>query len=312
MSRPNLHLALIVTACLASAAGCGKSPSTSTAEPRRSTTEYPLTGIVRNVDASAGRVTIRHDEIPGFMDAMTMPFTLKNPKDLDKVRPGDKVEATLLVMKSGQEVEDYELKNLVVTEPAPQQPLTLNLSGDRPHLTATPAVLKPGEMVPDFSMTASDGSPLKLSDFRGKEVALTFIFTRCPLPEFCPRMDRKFAELADRIEAVSGRAEKIRLLSVSFDPEHDTPEVLEAHAKNRGAKRPLWTFAVAPHAELNRVAPRFGLMYGPVREGINHNLVIALIDAEGRLIRLETGTAAQSCDSAELLKSLYSHLSSPR
>ncbi len=103
-------------------------------------------------------------------------------------------------------------------------------------------------------MTASDGSPLKLSDFRGKEVALTFIFTRCPLPEFCPRMDRKFAELADRIGAVSNRAEKIRLLSVSFDPEHDPPEFLAAHAKNRGAKRPLWTFAVALHAELNRVA----------------------------------------------------------
>ena len=93
---------------------------------------------------------------------------------------------------------------------------------------------------------------MRLSDLRGKVVALTFIYTRCPLPDFCPLMDRKFAELADRIGAVAGRAEHVRLLSVSFDPEHDTPEVLRKHAENLGARPPLWRFAVASHEELGQ------------------------------------------------------------
>jgi protein SCO1/2 len=155
-------------------------------------------------------------------------------------------------------------------------------------------------------MTTQDGKALKLSDLRGEVVVLTFIYTRCPLPDFCPLMDRKFAELAGKIAASPQRAERVRLLSVSFDPEHDTPEVLEKHARVQGASPPLWTFAVASHAELARVAAPLGLMYGPSETEIIHNLSTAVIDPEGRLARLEIGTAARSWSASDLLKQVVS------
>jgi protein SCO1 len=270
---------------------------------------YKLVGVVRHVNPETGLVTIRHEAIPGFMEAMTMPFTVKDRKLLEDVRTGDEVEGELRVEREGGEVKDYELTDLVVTRPAPAQALSLNLSGGRPELKAVPQALQPGDAVPDFTMTDEDGKPLKLSDLRGKVVALTFIYTRCPLPDFCPRMDRKFAALAERVAAVPGRSERIRLLSISFDPEHDTPEVLKKHARAQGAKPPLWTFAVATHDELFKVANPLGLTYGPGRDEIIHNLTTAVIDADGRLVRLETGAAARSWDTADMLKTIYAQVS---
>ncbi len=297
---------LLALALLALASGCAPTPATESKNLAPSVTDYPLVGVVRNVEPEKGRVTIKHEAITGFMRAMTMPFTLKNPADLDDVRAGDEIEATLRVEREGEEIKDYTLMNLVVSKPAPAQPLSLNLSGEKATLTPLPKVLAPGDLVPDFAMTDEDGHPLTLSDFRGDVVALTFIFTGCPLPDFCPRMDRKFAQVADQIHAKTGRGEQIRLLSVSFDPEHDTPAVLKAHAKRQGANPPLWRFAVASHAELGKVAPALGLSYGPVKDGIMHNLVIAVIGPDRRLIKLERGEAARSWETADLLKTIYS------
>ncbi len=311
----NRTLIAVATACLALVAGCGRgaeksapaAPKKEAARPRAAT-DYKLVGIVRAVDSKAGSVTIRHEAIPGFMKAMTMPFTVKNQDLLDDVRPGDEVEGTLRVEREGKDVVDFELTDLVVARPAPTQGLTLNLSGGEATLSPASRVLRPGEMVPDFTMTDQDGTTHALSDFRGKVVALTFIYTRCPLPEFCPRMDKTFSALAEAVAAVPERAEEIRLLSVSFDPENDTPAVLAEHARTRGAKPPLWTFAVASHAELAKVARPLGLSYGPGKDEVIHNLVIAVIDPDGRLARLETGTAARTWEQTDLLKSMYSCL----
>lgn len=242
---------------------------------------YKLTGLVRSVDRPAASLEIRHDAIPGFMPAMTMPFRVKDPAELDAVRPGDEVEATLHVTDT-----DTVLTELVVTRPAP---MVLDLTEGKATLKPKPALLEPGETVPDFSVTTQDGKPLRLSELRGKVVVLTFIYTRCPLPEFCPLIDRKFAQLASKLSTVRSWSKDVRLLSVSFDPEHDTPEVLSRHARNQGASPPLWRFAVATHAELQKVAPALGLMYGPGQNEIVHSLSTAIIDQEGRLVRLETG-----------------------
>src|SRR5262249_51266846 len=128
-----------------------------------------------------------------------------------------------------------------------------------------------------------------LADLRGQVVVLTFIYTRCPLPNFCPMQDQKFARLASLLGATRERAGAVRLLSVSFDPEHDTPEVLAGHARIKGAKPPLWTFAVATHEELRKVAEPLGLTYGPTKDEVIHNLVTAVIDPAGRLVALERG-----------------------
>lgn len=265
---------------------------------------YKLAGVVRHVNPSSGIVTIRHEAIPGFMDTMTMPFTLKDRALLDDVHVGDEVEGSLRVVREGGEVKDYELTDLNVSRPAPGPGFTLNLKGGTPQVTATPGPLAPGDEVPDFTMTDAQGKPLRLSDLRGRVVALTFIYTRCPLPDFCPRLDAKFAEASGRVPA--GKADRVRFLSVSFDPEHDTPEVLGRHARARGARPPLWTFAVASHEQLARVARPLGLVYGPGRDEVAHNLVVAVIGPDGRLARLEAGAAARGWSADDLLRAMYS------
>ena len=145
-------------------------------------------------------------------------------------------------------------------------------------------------------MTLQGGSTAKLSDFRGKVVALTFIYTRCPDPQFCPLMDSRFAELAATISAIPARTEKVRLLSISFDPKHDTVEALAKHAKLKGAKAPFWQFAVSPYDELRKVAEPLGLTYGPRENDIIHSLSTAVIGPDGRLVRLSLGSDWKSDD----------------
>lgn len=311
----NVRLAAIVLVpglAASLVAGCRRDDpvpvaTTGTARPASaSTRDYPLAGTVVEIKKEAGQVVIRHDEIPGFMAAMTMPFSIKDRALFEDLAVGDEVQGTLRVESVGDQLKDYELVGLAVTKPSltssASPSLTLSLAGGVPQLRETPKLLAPGEPVPDFLMTNEDGETLKLSDLRGEVVVLTFIYTRCPLPDFCPLMDRKFAGLAAAIGAVPGRAKRIRLISLSFDPEHDTPEVLKKHAQTQGARRPLWTFAVAGHDELAKVAPSLGLSYGPTATEIVHNLSTAVIDPGGNLVKVFVGTAANSWEPPDLLR----------
>ncbi|MGC8642364.1 MAG: SCO family protein [Isosphaeraceae bacterium] len=283
----------------------GSAPATA----NRDVVEYKLVGEVKKVDKEAREVTIHHQAIPGFMEAMTMPFHLEDAAVLDDLRQGDEVEGKLRVEREKGEVTDYRLHDLTVTKPALAAPLVLDLSGGTPKLVTRPRRLEPGELVADFTLTGQDGQTFKLSDLRGHVVVLTFIYTRCPLPDFCPYMDRKFADLANTLAAFPRRAEAVRLLSISFDPDHDTPEILRKHAQTRGASPPLWRFAVASHDQLGRIAPQLGLIYGPTKDQIIHNLCTAVIDQQGKLVRLEVGTQSNKWSSADLLKTVYSLIS---
>ena len=245
---------------------------------------YKLVGVVKKVDAESGKVTILHEEIPGFMHAMTMPFQVKEKASLDDVREGDEIEAVLKIHADRSELED-----LTVTKMAPSPVVKLDLDPGQPLVRPAVSRLEPGQPVPDFAITDQDGKVVKLSDLRGKVVILTFVYTRCPLPEFCPRIDTKFNELAQLVAQVKDRIDRVRMLSISFDPEHDTPEILKSHAQLRGAKPPLWRFAVASHEELRKVAEPLGLMYGPRPNEIVHNLSTAVIGPDGRLVRLISG-----------------------
>jgi protein SCO1 len=270
--------------------------------------EYTLIGEVKKVDQEAHEITIRHEAISGLMGAMTMPFRLKNGAMLDDVRPGDQVEGKLRVERENGVIKDYQLLDLTVTKPALAGSLVVDLSAGTPKLRAQPRRLEVGDEVADFTMISQDGKTVKLSDLRGYVVVLTFIYTRCPLPDFCPLMDRKFADLAQSISAFPERAAKIRLISLSFDPEHDTPEILHKHAQIRGGTPPLWSFAVANHDELARIAPALGFVYGPGKDEIIHNLCTAIIDPEGKLARLEVGTQSNKWSSSDLLRTIYSLL----
>ena len=291
-----------ITVVFVAFAGCGGEKRGEPTEKRGEPTEktYRVVGEVRKVDAEAGRVTIAHEAIPGFMDAMTMPFRVaKSDRSLlEDLREGDKVAATLTVGETASSLSDIK-----VTQPSPPQAMTLDLSGGAAELRPSPKPFEPGEAVPDFSVTLQDGSALRLSDLRGKVVALTFVYTRCPIPEFCPAMDARFAELQKRVATDPQRVGEVRLLSISFDPEHDTPEVLAKHAASRGAKPPLWRFAVASHEELAKVAERFGLAYGPRKGEIIHNLSTAVIGPDGKLVVLYRGSGWTVDDAYRAIRS---------
>jgi protein SCO1 len=238
---------------------------------------YALTGTIRQVKREEGEVTIRHDKIPGLMGAMEMPFKIRDKAELEDLQVGDEVEGKLRVGSDSSELFD-----LTVIRPA--------IAPESQAAGTSRRTLDPGQNMPDFAMTTQEGKTLRLKDLRGKAVVMTFIYTRCPLPEFCPLMNRKFKDIANRIALMPGREDRVRLLSISFDPEHDTPEVLAKMAQLQGAKSPLWIFGVASHDELRKVAESLGLVYGPTGDSVIHNLVTAIIDPEGKLVRtLERG-----------------------
>jgi protein SCO1/2 len=230
--------------------GCGReNPPPKAAPPAkpalgRTETTYELKGEVLGLDPKTSSVTIRHEKIPEFMPAMTMSFPLQDPSEMAHLKVGDTVQGSLWVAREKGNVTEFKLSDLAVVS----RPLTLRVADGEASLSSSPRRLEPDQDVPDFTMTTQNGTSLRLSDLRGKVVVVTFVYTRCPLPDFCPLQDKKFSELADRLAAVPKRAEQVRLLSVSFDPEHDTPEILEKHAAMRGAKPPLWTYAVAPRS----------------------------------------------------------------
>ena len=142
---------------------------------------------------------------------------------MDDFRVGDQVEGRLRVEFEDGLTRDYQLIDLAVTKPALEAPMVLDLSGKTATLRTQPKRLQPGDEVPDFTMTDQDGETRKLSDLRGHVVVLTFIYTRCPLPDFCPAMDRRFSELFQSLSTSASRSDKVRLISLWFDPEHDNP-----------------------------------------------------------------------------------------
>ena len=266
---------------LAAVAGCSRAP-----EAR----EYELKGQILAVRPERSEVLIRHEDIKGFMPGMTMPFKVKDLALIEGAKPGDLVTATLVVA----DVEAH-LSSLTRTGHTPL---------DEPAPAAPPEILEPGDLVPaDVPLVNQDGAAATLSSFRGHRVALTFIYTRCPLPDFCPLMDRHFAAVQKEITSTPALAD-VRLVTMTLDPEYDTPPVLKPYAARLGADPAVWSFLTGTPADVARVAGEFGLYVertpGNAIE-ITHNLRTAVLDADGRVVKLHTGN---SWTPAELLADL--------
>jgi len=249
---------------------------------------YHLTGRVVSTDKRSHSVMVDGDDIPGFMAAMTMPYTVKDDSLLDKLSPGDQITADVVV--SG---DSSWLENIVVTgHSAPPKP-TSEL-----HIPA------PGEAVPDFKFVNQDGRRISLDQYRGKALLLTFIYTRCPFPNFCPRVSHEFAEINRQLEGDATLSGKTHLLSVTFDPAHDTPKVLRAYGFScAGGKQPSlfrhWEFAAPRVADLPAIARFFAVSYSQEGNVINHSLSTAVIGPDGRIFKWYHGVDWQS---SELLK----------
>jgi protein SCO1/2 len=257
------------------AAGCTGPPLESGAK------SYLLEGTVVEVDPANRKITINHTEIPGFMPAMIMPFAVRREDAalLDIVSPGDEVTARLVVPDTR-----YWLEALVVVKPGTPDP----------SATARPLLhgLHPGEALPDVALVNQAGDVVRLSDYRGGALALTFIFTRCPLPDFCPRMMNRFAEVHDALVADEELLSRTHLLTVSFDTEHDTPEVLIAYGKPFQKTAPPfshWELASGTGEAVRTLAGALALDYYEEEGSFAHNLRTAVIDPEGNLHRIYKG-----------------------
>jgi protein SCO1/2 len=244
---------------------------------------YHLRGKVVSTDAAKGEVTLNHEAIPGFMDAMTMPYKLKDASILSELHPGDVITADLLVSQDPN--ADILLDHIVVVAQGKPdyRPKVIY------HVPAS------GDSVPDFKFRNQDGRPIHLGQFRGKALLITFIYTRCPSPEFCPRVTRNFASLDKLLAADPALYSKTHLLSVSFDPEHDTPERLRAYGvtyMGSSAKNIFshWEFAVPAKELLSEVTGYFDL--GVTSEPdltITHTLSTTLIGPNGKVYRFYPG-----------------------
>lgn len=247
------------------------------------TREFQLRGQILAVRTDVSEVRIAHEAVPGLMDAMTMSFKVKDRALLEGRRPGDLVEAQLVVGDT-----DSWLASLRKTGERPLPVETEEPSGPAVAFS----LLEPGQPVPEEIFTDAANRPWSPSRDRGRAVAITFIYTRCPLPEFCPRMDRAFLE-AQRIAAERGLADRIRFVTISFDPDYDTPAVLARHAEAIGADRRTWTFATAPQDVVDRFGARLGLTVmrteGPTVD-ITHNLRTAVVAPDGTLAAVLNGT----------------------
>jgi protein SCO1/2 len=257
----------------------------SCARPR----QYDLQGQVLAVDRGRQEITIKHGDIRGFMPGMTMPFHVKKPELLDCCEPGDLVTARLVV----EDTTGY----LAAIERTGRAPLT---EAPPPRMD----LLDPGDVVPDVQLTDETGAPRHLSDWRGKVLAVTFTYTRCPLPDFCPRMDHHFKSVQTSVLGESGLRDRVALLSITFDPAFDTPAILAAHARQVGADPRVWHFATGEQKDLDAFASRFGILI--IREpsnptDITHSLRTAVIDSSGRLQTLLSGA---DWDPADLLTAL--------
>jgi protein SCO1/2 len=250
------------------------------------TRQYELKGQVLAVDNARREVTIRHEDIRGFMPGMTMPFKVSEPKLLDGIAAGDLVTATLVVGDN-----EAHLSTIARTGHASLPP------GE--PVPAAAHILEPGAPVPDVALVDESGAPRHLSEWKGRTLVVTFVYTRCPLPEFCPRMDRNFAEVQRAIGANPRLRDRVHLLSVSFDPEYDTPAVLREHARRVGADPATWTYATGERDAIDAFGKALGMSVfrdDLEKQQIVHNLRTAVVGGDGRLVTIFNGNDWATAD----------------
>jgi protein SCO1/2 len=241
------------------------------------TKRYPFSGRVVSIDSVAESALIDGDAVPGFMEAMAMPYKVKPAAMLNHLLPGDSISADVVVVRKNDEAPD-----------------TPHAAANMLHMPA------PREDVPDFSFTNQSGRHISLKQYRGKVLLLTFIYTRCPFPDFCPRVSSNFAEIYKQLGANPDLV-GTHLLSISFDPEHDTSQVLRdygfsvAHTHDP-ALFGRWEFAAPRAADLTKIADFFALTVKPEGGTITHSLSTAVIDPDGKIVKWYHGSDWQPSD----------------
>jgi protein SCO1/2 len=255
--------------------GHSKAGENAVATPPASTRQFEVKGVVKKIEPETGRVFIKHEAIPNFMDAMTMPFTVKDRANLAAFQPGDFVSFKLSVSAEQSWISDIvKLSSAVPDNANASQQVTEKGSSPAPH---------PHNPLLNYAFTNELGQPVRLGDFHGQILALTFFFSRCPLPDYCPRLSKNFEEASRQLRGLPGAPTNYHFLSVTFDPEFDTPARLKVYAEQFGYDPSHWSFLTGASNQVAELARLSDFRYQ--RDGVffNHDLRTLIIDADGRL-----------------------------
>jgi protein SCO1 len=280
-------LAIAVALAVSAFAGCSKQappqsaqqPTQQSAQPPANAKVYHLHGKVISVDQANKSLMIDGDDVPGFMSAMTMPYPVRNKDEMTKVSPGDEINADIIVPQGD---DSPYIQNIAVVKKGAGVPASTSSSSVSDHEP------QPGDAVPDFALIGQNGKRIHLSSYRGEALLITFIYTRCPFPDFCPLVSRNFAKIYADTKSNPELRSHMRLLSVSFDPDHDTPEVMRQYAKTfdgttGGNPYGRWEFAVIPKDELQKVTDFFGVTVANNGGTLVHSMSTSVITPDGKI-----------------------------
>ena len=247
---------------------------------RRSGSEkrYDLKGKVLVVEPEKHLVTVSHEDIKGYMPAMTMPFTVPSESDLQILAPDDQITATLVIDGSHSWLED-----LIITR---QSATSAAIPGA--------VIAKEGDEVPNFTLRNQDNREIHLENYRGRTLLLTFIYTRCPVPDYCTLMSNNFAQIDRALSQDAGLYAKTHLLSISIDPTFDTPQVLRSYGaahteRYQNETFAHWEFAGGTTEQVKKIAEYFGLTYFPEKDQIIHGLRTVIVSPDGKVAKIYTG-----------------------
>lgn len=272
-----LILAAVLCLAFTMITGCQQTPNHHGTDASSGTAkQYSVKGVIVAADATRSEVTIDSEAIPGFMGAMTMPYKVKDPNVLQDLHPGDHMTGQLVVSDAGT-----LLDQIVITQQA------------KPDYTPKTQYHVPqtGDPVPNFKLTNQNGKHISIDSFRGKALLITFIYTRCPLSDYCPKMSRNFAEIDKQLAAEPGLYKKTHLLSISFDPIYDTPAVLKSYGEaytGRFTRETFghWDFAAPPREDLQKMLSFFDVGATPeANKTITHSLSTVVVDPDGKIVQ---------------------------
>jgi protein SCO1 len=261
-----------------------------------SSQQFPVKGLVLKIDKFHQEMVVSCQSIPGYMEAMAMPFSVRDAKELEALRPGTMIEFTLVVDKDAAHAENIQIHGFQNLELDPTEARRLALLNGA--LKSSPSkTLSVGQSVPDFALTDQSRQTVKLSQFVGKIVVINFMYTRCPFPNYCFRLSNNLGQLQKRFPQTLGL--DLVLLSITFDPVHDQPEVLAKYGATWHANLKEWHFLTGPLPDIQRVSQQFGMDFWPDEALMIHGLHTVIIDRKGKLAANLEGnefTAAQLGD----------------
>jgi protein SCO1/2 len=261
--------------------------------------QHKMTGLVVSIDPSRRSFVVSHDSIPGVMAAMTMPFDVRDSKELVGIVPGTMVAFTLVLTAKSARAEHVQV---VRYETVDQDPLTAQRLALLKQITSAvpPKMVAVGEAVPDFTLTDQARNRVTLSQLRGKVVALNFIYTSCALPQFCFKIANHFGVLQQQFNNRMGK--DLVLLTVTFDPARDTPERLAEYASQWKADSRVWHFLTGGGPEVERVCNMFGVDFFADEGLVNHSLHTLIINRQGNLVANIEGNRYTSTQLVDLVQ----------